>query len=134
MVGLLSAKTCATGIRGQYYSVAAASGKIGAFIGTFIFPVIQARAPGGPSSTRAGQDPFIVRASLCLFSAGVAYWLLPDVGQDTIVEEDRKFRAFLEAEGWDTSKMGVDGRKGEGNGKEREREQPRNTNGEGEGQ
>lgn len=34
---------------------------------------------------------------------------LPHVGQDTIQEEDGRFRAFLEGEGWDTGKMGMGG-------------------------
>ena len=34
-IGLLASKTCATGVRGQYYAIAAAIGKIGAFIGAF---------------------------------------------------------------------------------------------------
>jgi MFS family permease len=32
-IGLLASKTCATGVRGQYYAIAAAIGKIGAFVG-----------------------------------------------------------------------------------------------------
>ena len=33
--------------------------------------------------------------------------LLPHIGQDTIEEEDIKFRAYLEEHGWDTSGMGT---------------------------
>ena len=39
--GLLASKTCASSIRGQYYGIAAAIGKIGAFVGTWVFPAIQ---------------------------------------------------------------------------------------------
>lgn len=35
-IGFVASKTCATPIRGQYYAVAAAFGKIGAFIGTYV--------------------------------------------------------------------------------------------------
>lgn len=34
-IGLLASKTCATSIRGQYYGIAAAMGKIGAFVVSF---------------------------------------------------------------------------------------------------
>jgi hypothetical protein len=115
-IGLLAAKTSATAIRGQYYAVAAASGKIGAFIGTYLFPIIQARAPGGPTGTRGGQDPFFVSASLCLLSAALALLALPDIGQDTIAEEDVRFRTFLEKEGWDTGVMGIGNGDGDGSG------------------
>ncbi|KAL4913658.1 major facilitator superfamily domain-containing protein [Aspergillus aurantiobrunneus] len=103
-IGLCAAKTSATSIRGQYYGIAAAMGKIGAFIGTYIFPVIQDHAP---NEIRRGQDPFFVSSSLCLFSAALAVFCLPRIGQDTITEEDVKFRRYLEERGYDTSSMGV---------------------------
>lgn len=105
-IGLIASKTSATCIRGQYYSIAAAFGKIGAFVGTYIFPIIQKNAPGGADSTRGGQDPFFVSSALCLFSAFLAFFLLPHIGQDTITAEDIKFRAYLEENGWDTRQMG----------------------------
>ncbi|KAI9844621.1 MAG: hypothetical protein M1837_005473 [Sclerophora amabilis] len=103
-IGLVASKTCATCVRGQYYAIAAAVGKIGAFVGSWVFPVIQAQAP---TATRSGQDPFFVSSSLCLLSAALAIFLLPQIGQDTITEEDVKFRAYLVANGYDTSKMGT---------------------------
>ena len=53
-IGLVASKTSATAIRGQYYAIAAAAGKIGAFVGTYVFPVIQKNAPGGKTDTRGG--------------------------------------------------------------------------------
>lgn len=106
-IGLVASKTCATAVRGQYYAIAAAMGKIGAFVGTYLFPIIQNNAPGGASSTRGGQDPFFVSSSLCLFSAFLALFFLPHIGQDTITEEDLKFREYLESHGWDTMQMGT---------------------------
>lgn len=105
-IGLVASKTSATAIRGQYYAIAAACGKIGAFVGTYLFPIIQDNAPGGADSTRGGQDPFFVSSSLCLFSALLAWALLPEIGQDTISMEDVKFREYLEEKGWDTRAMG----------------------------
>ncbi|RYP76272.1 hypothetical protein DL771_001891 [Monosporascus sp. 5C6A] len=108
-IGLLAAKTCATGIRGQYYGVAAAIGKIGAFVGTWVFPYIQA---AGGDGTASAQYPFYVSSSLCALSGALALLCLPHVGQDTIALEDARFRAYLEAEGWDTRQLGL--RKAEG--------------------
>lgn len=102
-IGLVASKTCATGVRGQYYAIAAAIGKIGAFVGTYIFPYIE--AAGGNDNTSA-QYPFYVSSALCLFSACIAL-LLPHIGQDTITTEDIKFRAYLESHGWDTSQLGL---------------------------
>ncbi|KAJ5662043.1 Glycerophosphodiester transporter GIT2 [Penicillium maclennaniae] len=105
-IGLCAAKTSATAIRGQYYSYAAAIGKIGAFVGTYVFPIIIKNAP---NAVRAGQDPFFVSSALCIFSAFLAYFLLPQINQDTIIKEDSKFRAFLAENGYDISTMGKAG-------------------------
>ena len=103
-IGLVASKTCATGIRGQYYAIAAAMGKIGGFIGSYVFPIIEADG-GGTGTVRGGQYPFFVASSLCILSA-VLVLLLPKINQDTIEREDEKFREYLEANGFDTSKMG----------------------------
>ncbi|MCJ1312540.1 hypothetical protein MMC25_006214 [Agyrium rufum] len=108
-IGLIASKTSATAIRGQYYGIAAAFGKIGAFVGSYLFPIIQRNAPGGASSNAAGQYPFYVASSLCLFSAFLAFFFLPHIGQDTITSEDIKFRAYLAKNGFDVSKMGLAG-------------------------
>jgi MFS family permease len=103
-IGLIASKTCATAVRGKYYAVAAAMGKIGAFIGTQIFPIVISNAP---NTTRAGQDPFFIASSLCMFAAALAFFCLPHIGQDTITEEDLTFREYLASHGYDTNKMGL---------------------------
>jgi MFS family permease len=107
-IGLIAAKTSATGVRGQYYGVAAAVGKIGAFVGTYVFPYIIA---AGKTELQGQQFPFWVSSSLCLLSAALVLFFIPHIGQDTITEEDRKFRAYLEENGYDTRQLGL--RKGE---------------------
>jgi hypothetical protein len=37
----------------------------------------------------------------------LAYFCLPNIGQDTIDEENKRFRAYLERHGYDTSTMGL---------------------------
>ncbi|EPS37869.1 hypothetical protein H072_8397 [Dactylellina haptotyla CBS 200.50] len=73
-IGLISSKTSATPVRGRYYATAAALGKVGAFVGTYLFPIIQDNAP---TPLRAGQDPFWVVSSLAIFSGMVAFFCLP---------------------------------------------------------
>lgn len=108
-IGLIAAKTCATGIRGQYYGVAAAVGKIGAFVGTLFFPYII--AAGGESDLKSAQYPFWVSSSLCVLSAILVLAFLPQIGQDTIAYEDVRFRKYLEENGFDTRQLGL--KKGE---------------------
>ncbi|KAJ4158155.1 uncharacterized protein LMH87_008694 [Akanthomyces muscarius] len=103
-IGLLAAKTCATGVRGRYYGIAAAVGKIGAFVGTWVFPLI---SKAGGSDTESAQYPFWVASSLCVLSAVITLTLVPTVGQDTIGKEDERFREYLESQGWDTTQLGM---------------------------
>ena len=77
-LGLCAAKSSATAVRGQYYSYCAAIGKIGAFVGTYVLPIVRKNAP---NPIRAGQDPFFVSSALCIFSAFLAYFLLPQIEQ-----------------------------------------------------
>jgi MFS family permease len=104
-IGLLASKLSSTPIRGQFYGIAAAWGKVGAFVGTYIFPILIDAA--GDDKVKQGQYPFWVSSSLCLFSAVVATFGLPRVGQDMIEEEDERFKQYLEQHGYDTSNMGT---------------------------
>ena len=86
-LGMLAAKTGPTAIRGQFYGIAAAMGKIGAFAGTWAFPrmidgehvlslfVIAAEENthsvvsvdfGGASSERGNTGPFWVGSGMSL--------------------------------------------------------------------
>jgi hypothetical protein len=91
--------------RGQYYGFAAAFGKIGAFAGSYALDAIQKAA--GADENAAGRNPFFVASSLAFLAAGLVL-LLPHIGQDTIDQEDSKFREYLTANGYDTSKMGLE--------------------------
>ncbi|KAJ6019995.1 Glycerophosphodiester transporter GIT2 [Penicillium canescens] len=101
-IGLIASKSSATAVRGQYYAIAAAIGKIGAFVGTYMFPLLQ----DNPNPIAAGQNPFFVASSLCIFASVITYFGLPHIGQDTITKHDREFREYLGAHGYDTSTLG----------------------------
>ncbi|CCG24287.1 Git4 protein [Candida orthopsilosis Co 90-125] len=96
--GLLASKTCATPIRGQYYGIAAAIGKIGAFVGTWVFPAIQKHYSYNESL--ALQVPFYISSALCLFSALLTIFFVPPVGQDAINKEDKLFLQYLRDNGF----------------------------------
>lgn len=105
-IGLLASKTCATGVRGRYYGIASAIGKVGAFVGTYVFPKIQ--DAGGEDKVRRGQYPFWVASSLCVLSAVIALLFIPNIQQNTITEEDRRFREYLDSHGWSTDQLGLE--------------------------
>lgn len=78
-------------------------GHVGAFVGTYVFPIIVEAA--GDNVIHQGQYPFYVSCALCFLTAIIGL-VLPNVGQDTIEEEDLRFREYLEAHGYDTSTLG----------------------------
>jgi nitrate/nitrite transporter NarK len=92
--------------RGQYYGIAAAVGKIGAFAGSYALNALQEAA--GDDKNAAGRNPFFVASTLAFVAAGLVL-LLPHIGQNTIDQEDIKFREYITANGYDTSKMGIGG-------------------------
>lgn len=104
-IGLVASKTSATSIRGQYYGIAAACGKIGAFVGNYVFPEIIKAA--GDDVIKQGQYPFYISSALCILSGFIALFCLPNIGQDTITEEDEKFRKHLLRHGYDVSTLGT---------------------------
>ena len=89
----------------MYYGIAAATGKIGAFVGTWVFPPIIKAA--GDNVIKQGQYPLYVSSALCIFSGIIAFFFLPSVGQDTITEEDERFKQYLIQNGYDVSSMGT---------------------------
>jgi hypothetical protein len=78
---------------------------VGAFIGTWVFPLIIKAA--GDDAVKQGQYPFWVSSAFCIFSAVIAWFGLPNVGQDMIEEEDERFKAYLTSKGYDVSTLGM---------------------------
>ncbi|CEQ43126.1 SPOSA6832_05017 [Sporobolomyces salmonicolor] len=103
-LGLLASKSWPTAVRGQMYGVAAAIGKIGAFVGTWSFPAIIDDFPVGPKQT---SGPFWIGSGLAFLSAIIVLVLVPEVKADHMVNEDAAFKEYLEANGYDISQMGT---------------------------
>jgi hypothetical protein len=97
--------------RGKYYGIAAAVGKIGAYVGSYCLTAIQDSA--GPAldsnihQVARGQRPFWVASSIAVFAGTLALFFLPDINQDSIEQEDVNFREYLHSHGYDTSLMGI---------------------------
>jgi len=105
-LGLLASKSSPTAVRGQFYGLAAAVGKVGAFVGTWAFPPM-IQAFGGADSNRGNTGPFWVGSGLAILSALVTFFFIRPLTQDGMILEDRLFREYLEAHGYDTSQMGL---------------------------
>ncbi|CAE6470669.1 unnamed protein product [Rhizoctonia solani] len=105
-LGLLASKSGPTAVRGQFYGIAAAIGKVGAFVGTWAFPPM-IDAFGGASSTRGNTGPFWVGSGLAILSALITLAFIRPLSHDGMMDEDAKFREYLAKHGYDTSKMGA---------------------------
>ncbi|TFK75122.1 MFS Git1p-related glycerophosphoinositol and glycerophosphocholine permease [Pluteus cervinus] len=107
-LGLLASKTSPTAVRGQFYGAAAAIGKVGAFVGTWAFPPMIAAFGKDGNVDRGNTGPFWVGSGLAILSATVIFFCVKPLSHDGMIEEDKKFRAYLEANGYDTSLMGLE--------------------------
>ncbi|CCM00079.1 uncharacterized protein FIBRA_02106 [Fibroporia radiculosa] len=105
--GMLAVKTGPTAIRGKFYGIAAAVGKVGAFVGDWVFPDIIDDF-GGAASAKGNTGPFWIGSGLAVLSALITLFFIKPLTHDGMEEEDRKFREYLEENGYDTSQMGLE--------------------------
>ncbi|ORZ34872.1 major facilitator superfamily domain-containing protein [Catenaria anguillulae PL171] len=99
-LGLLASKAMApTAVRGVAYGLAAAIGKVGAFIGTYVFTPIQELFPAQSDGYFAA--PFYVGTGCAVLAFALVFFLLPPVEVDGLAKMDQEFMAMCEAEGYD---------------------------------
>lgn len=95
MMGLTSSESFATPIRGTFYGISAAIGKVGAVVGTKTFTHIQ---------THLGQNWTFIIAAICgLSGVLVTFFFIPHLKDDDLMEEDVKFMNYLRDNGWNHS-------------------------------
>ncbi|KAK4077432.1 uncharacterized protein Triagg1_3764 [Trichoderma aggressivum f. europaeum] len=98
MLGLLSAESYATSVRGSFYGLSAALGKSGAAIGTQAFTPIQ--------NNLGKRWTFIIAAICGVVGVLVTYFFVPNVTGEDLAIQDEKFKAYLLEHGW-SGEMGV---------------------------
>lgn len=108
-LGLLASKSVApTAVRGLFYGIAAAIGKVGAFTGTYAYGSITdsfAKYPNGELLQITG--PFYIAGGLALLSAAVVFFFIPPVVPDGMKKEDAAFIRYLEENGCDVRELGL---------------------------
>ncbi|KAH7883686.1 major facilitator superfamily domain-containing protein [Phlebopus sp. FC_14] len=92
MLGLTSAESYATPIRGTCYGLSAAIGKAGAAVGTQAFTPIQ--------SNLGKRWTFIIAAICGITGILVTYFFVPDMTGVDLADEDAKFMRYLADNGW----------------------------------
>lgn len=104
-LGLLASKSCATACKGQFYGIAAAIGKIGAFAGTYAFPKLQEHWTENDSLYYTA--PFYLGTSLAVVSLLLTTFCIKERNADCQAREDEEFAEYLRANGFDMSQMGT---------------------------
>jgi MFS family permease len=99
-MGLNATELFPTAIRGTCYGIAAAIGKVGATVGTLAFVPMQ-EAMGGY------RGPVLVGSGIAIVASIIAWFFLPEVGPDGMVQEDADFRQYLIDNGYDVSQLGI---------------------------
>ncbi|KAF8885502.1 major facilitator superfamily domain-containing protein [Infundibulicybe gibba] len=100
---LVSTESFPTPLRGHFLGLSAAMGKVGAAIGTQVFPTIVASYP---TEIKGQQVIFLIGAGIAVLSTAMVLTLIPD-REKQLESEDALFKSYLEERGWDTSGMGL---------------------------
>ncbi|KAA1468145.1 MFS Git1p-like glycerophosphoinositol permease [Dentipellis sp. KUC8613] len=93
MLGLVSAESYATPVRGTCYGLSAAIGKAGAAVGTQAFTPIQ--------NNLGKKWTFIIAAICGVTGIIVTYIFVPDMTGVDLADEDVRFMEYLKANGWE---------------------------------
>ncbi|CAH6721615.1 glycerophosphoinositol transporter 1 [[Candida] jaroonii] len=92
MLGLISSESFATPVRGTFYGFSAAIGKVGAVVGTKTFTPIQ--------NNLGKKWTFIIAAICGIVGVVVAFFFVPHLQDEDLLEEDIKFKNYLIENGW----------------------------------
>ncbi|CAH2352635.1 glycerophosphoinositol transporter 1 [[Candida] railenensis] len=93
MMGITPLESFATPIRGTCYGISAAIGKVGAVVGTKCFTPIQ--------KNLGKRWTFIIAAICGLLGVLIAFFFIPHLKDEDLLEEDIKFKNYLIANGWE---------------------------------
>lgn len=106
-LGLLASKAVApTAVRGRFYGIAAAVGKVGAFVGTYTFTPLQERFPEDSNNYYAA--PYYVGSALAVVAFFLVLFFVPAVQTDGIAKMDEEFLQLLRESGYDMDNVGLD--------------------------
>ncbi|KAI6135978.1 major facilitator superfamily domain-containing protein [Pisolithus sp. B1] len=103
---LLAAKSAPAGIDGQIYVIAATVGKVGAFIGTWVFPQV-IDVFGGSKTVKGNSGPFWIGSGLAILSAALTSFLVKPFTHNALEAEGKAVQQYMEENGIDVNRMGI---------------------------
>ncbi|KAI5990105.1 major facilitator superfamily domain-containing protein [Pisolithus albus] len=105
-ITVLAVKTAPLAVRDLFYTLAAVSGKVGAFIGVWVFPQI-IDAFGSPNTAEGITALFWIGGGLAAVCALVTFYLVTPIVHNSMKAEDKAFHQYLEENGFDMSLIGA---------------------------
>ncbi|KAM5369677.1 hypothetical protein ACJZ2D_008936 [Fusarium nematophilum] len=102
---LVSSESFPTPLRGHFLGFAAAVGKAGAAVGT---EALSKALASYDDKLKGQQVVFLIGSAISVVGTLCVWFLIPDHPK-ALEEEDARFRAYLEENGYDTSQMGLKG-------------------------
>ncbi|KAL0939821.1 uncharacterized protein CTRU02_206431 [Colletotrichum truncatum] len=100
---LVSSESFPTPLRGHFLGFAAAVGKAGAAIGT---TALSEALASFDDRLKGQQAIFLIGSGISVVGTLCVWFLIPDAPKN-LEDEDVRFKKYLEANGYDTSKMGL---------------------------
>ncbi|GKT55901.1 metabolite transporter [Colletotrichum tofieldiae] len=100
---LVSSESFPTPLRGHFLGFAAAVGKAGAAIGT---TALSAALASYDDRLKGQQAIFLIGSGISVVGTLCVWFLIPDAPKH-LEDEDVRFKKYLEANGYDTSQMGL---------------------------
>ncbi|KAI5988127.1 major facilitator superfamily domain-containing protein, partial [Pisolithus marmoratus] len=91
-LSVLTARTIPTAIREQFYGIAAGIGKVGALVGTWVFPQM-IDAFGDSKTAKGSTGPFWSGSGLAILSAVILFFLVEPLSRDGIKAENEAVRS-----------------------------------------
>ncbi|EXA32631.1 hypothetical protein NW761_012471 [Fusarium oxysporum] len=102
---LVSSESFPTPLRGHFLGFAAAIGKVGAAVGT---QALSKCLVSFDDKLKGQQVVFLIGSAISVVGVLCVWFLIPNHPK-TLEEEDVRFKAYLEENGYDTSQMGLKG-------------------------
>ncbi|KAF5985509.1 glycerophosphoinositol transporter [Fusarium bulbicola] len=102
---LVSSESFPTPLRGHFLGFAAAIGKVGAAVGT---QALSKALVSFDDKLKGQQVVFLIGSAISVVGVLCVWFLIPNHPK-TLEEEDVRFKAYLEENGYDTSQMGLKG-------------------------
>ncbi|KAI6097154.1 metabolite transporter [Pisolithus sp. B1] len=111
---LLAAKTAPVAIDEQIYVIAATVGKVGAFVGTWVFPQV-INIFGGSKTAKGNASPFWIGGGLAILSVVLTFFLVKPLTHDALKAEDKAVNIpripslclHMEENGMNVIRMGI---------------------------